>query len=41
MAVGYTHTLGCMESSSKRCEELTLAGSVVLWPQLFVSVFVS
>jgi hypothetical protein len=41
MAVGYTHTLGCMESSMKQCEELASAGSCVLQSQLFPSVFVS
>jgi hypothetical protein len=41
MVVGYTHTLGCMESSTKQCEELASAGSVVLWPRLFASIFVS
>jgi hypothetical protein len=41
MVVGYTHTLGCMESSTKQCEELASAGSGVLRPQLFPSGFVS
>jgi hypothetical protein len=41
MAIGYTHTLGCMESSTKQCEELASTGSSVLRPQLFPSVFVS
>jgi hypothetical protein len=38
MVVGYPHTLGYMRSSTKQCEELALADSGMLQPQLFPSV---
>jgi hypothetical protein len=41
VAVGCVHTLGCMESSTKQCEELASADFTVLRLQLFPSVFVS
>jgi hypothetical protein len=34
MDVGYPHTLGCMGSKTKQCEELALVSSDVLRPQL-------
>jgi hypothetical protein len=40
VAAGYARTLGCMESSTKQCEELASADSTVLWPQLCPSAFV-
>jgi hypothetical protein len=39
MTVGYPHTLECMGSSTKQCEELASVGSGVLQPQLFLSSF--
>jgi hypothetical protein len=40
VVVGCVHTLGCMESSTKKYEELASADFAKLCPQLFPSAFV-